>query len=255
MLTIGPLGSGSRGNALVLSADDESIVIDVGFSRREMLTRLRAHGLRAETLRAALITHEHTDHTCGCRIFCDELHIPACMTPGTTRMLKRRGALPERVREFSPGMTFSVGRFQIRSFPVPHDAEEPVGFVVERDGMRVGVATDLGEIDSAVGAALRDCDALILESNYDPDMLAQSDRALRLKRRIAGRRGHLDNLAAADALPLLATERTKLVLFAHMSAECNLPELVAGETAKPLAGKNLRWEIISQCGDTPCFKL
>lgn len=255
MVTIAPLGSGSKGNALIVSAGGESLAIDAGFSRREMLARIVAHGVAAETLRAVLITHEHTDHTSGCRLLCDELQIPACMTPGTSRILEKRRALPQRVRQFSPGMRFNIGSFVVNAFAVPHDATEPVGFVVEYGNLKIGVATDLGEVNADVLSHLRGCDALVLESNYDPDMLAHSDRKLSLKRRIAGPAGHLENSAAAAALEKLTTERTKLVLLAHISSECNLPDLVAQQAGQKLAAKHLRWEIISQEGDTPSFEL
>ncbi|MCQ2378438.1 MAG: MBL fold metallo-hydrolase [Victivallaceae bacterium] len=255
MLTIAPLGSGSKGNALIISSGTESLAIDAGFSRREMLNRIRSRHLAAENLRAVLITHEHADHTNGCRVFCDQLGIPACMTPGTIRKLRQRGALPQQIRQFLPGARFSVGNFVVESFPVPHDAVEPVGFVVGYGTIRIGVATDLGEIGDDVAGHLCGCDALILESNYDPDMLANSDRELKLKRRIAGPAGHLENAAAARALTRLVTERTKLVLFAHVSAECNQPELVAREAGRVLASRALHWEILSQDGDIPCFTL
>ncbi len=254
MVTIAPLGSGSRGNALVVSAGGESLAIDAGFSRKEMLTRIASHGVAAETLRAVLITHEHTDHTSGCRVLCDKLHIPACMTPGTSRILGKRGDLPQLVRQFSPGMRFNIGSFVINAFTVPHDATEPVGFVVEYGKIKIGVATDLGQVNAVVTGHLRDCDALVLESNYDPEMLVHSARRDSLKRRIAGPAGHLENSAAAAALDVLTTERTKLVLLAHVSNECNLPELVAQQAGKKLDAKHLHWEIISQCG-TPSFEL
>ncbi len=255
MLTIGPLGSGSKGNALIISAGGESLAVDAGFSRREMLARIASHGLTAQTLRAVLITHEHTDHTSGCRLFCDELQIPACMTPGTSRILEKRGALPQRVQQFSPGMRFAIGNFVIDAFAVPHDATEPVGFVIEYGKLRIGIATDLGQVNREVIAHLRDCDALVLESNYDPDMLAHSDRKLSLKRRIAGPAGHLENAAAASALEKLTTQRTKLVLLAHISSECNMPELVAQQAGRKLDAMHLNWHIISQTGDTPSFEL
>jgi len=226
MLRFSTLGSGSDGNAFVLSSGDEAIIIDLGFSRKELKKRLSQLGIAPERLIGALLTHDHCDHSCGCRVFCDELNLPLYTTCGTANFLRRRNKLPAKVMEFESGEAFTIGGFEIKSFPVPHDAEEPVGFTICADGLKIGIATDLGYVTSPVRYNLRDCDLLVLESNYDPEMLRNSDRDLRLKRRIAGRLGHLNNEGAAKVLEELLTSRTKSLLLAHMSRECNAPELI-----------------------------
>ena len=249
MLTIAALGSGSGGNAFVAAADREAVIIDLGFSRRELRSRMSRLGLAPEMLAGALLTHDHDDHVRGCRVFCDELALPLYASSGTAHYLRRRGKLPQRVVEFEAGAHFCVGAFSVTAFPVPHDAEDPVGFVVEGGGCRVGFATDLGIVNAVVRRHLADCDALVLESNYDPDMLRRSDRSLMLKRRIAGRDGHLENSCAAAALAELVTPRTKLLLLAHVSRECNDPELVRECTAAELARlhrSDLPFEVLSQ---------
>ncbi len=226
MIQICALGSGSRGNALVLSAGGEAIIVDVGFSRKETRARMKQLQLEPEALCAALLTHEHDDHSKGCRVFCDELEIPLCASSLTANFLRRKGKLPERVMEFEPGSGFEVAGFGVEPFAVQHDAVNPVGFVIRRDGVKVGIATDLGDLNGLALQHLADCDALILESNYDARMLRDSDRQLYLKRRIMGRHGHLDNVVALEALNQLLTRRTKLLLLAHLSSECNSYELV-----------------------------
>ena len=253
MLTIAALGSGSGGNAFVAAADREAIIIDLGFSRRELRSRMSHLRFAPEMLAGALLTHDHDDHVRGCRVFCDELNLPLYASTGTVRYLQRRGKLPRRVIEFEAGSQFSVGTFTVTAFPVPHDAADPVGFVVSGGGCRVGFATDLGTVNALVRRHLAGCDALVLESNYDPDMLRRSDRSLMLKRRIAGRAGHLDNSGAAAALADLVTPRTKLLLFAHVSRECNDPELVRECAAAELAQlhrSDLSFEVLTQ--DSPC---
>ena len=214
MVCLSALGSGSRGNALVLSSPDGALIVDVGFSRREVRTRMERLGLDPCRLRAALLTHEHDDHSRGCRVFCDELNIPLCTASPTAEYLRRRGKLPGRVLEFEPGCEFQIGGFEVEPFAVQHDAVAPVGFVVRREGVKIGIATDLGNVNMLAMQRLEDCDALVLESNYDFQML------------ILGRHGHLDNVAACEALGTLLTARTRLLLLAHLSSECNSVELV-----------------------------
>lgn len=226
MVKLGVLGSGSRGNALVVSSESGAVIVDVGFSRREIRSRMEQLHLNPERLDAALLTHEHDDHAKGCRVFCDELGIPLCTAPETARCLRRKGKLPERVIEFEPGCEFSAGGFDISPFAVQHDAVNPVGFLLRHDGVKIGIATDLGSVNMLALQRLNDCDALILESNYDERMLRDSDRELYLKRRILGRHGHLDNRDALAALDGLLTRRTRLLLLAHLSSECNSPDLV-----------------------------
>ena len=194
MIKLGILGSGSAGNSLVLVMEDGgALIVDAGFSRRETLARLARLRISPERLIGMLLTHEHSDHSRGCRVFCDSLNLPLYTTCGTAEYLLRRGMLPSKVLTFEPGDPFLVGGFEVRSFAVRHDAAEPVGFVIGSDGVRIGVATDLGEVNAVARKNLRDCDALVLESNYDLAMLRESERQLYLKRRIAGRSGHLDN--------------------------------------------------------------
>ena len=226
MLKLGVLGSGSNGNSLVLvDADGEALLVDAGFSRREILSRLGRLGVAPEHLTGMLLTHEHSDHSCGCRVLCDTLHLPLYTTYGTASNLMRHHALPGRVLTFEPGNSFILGGFEITPFPVRHDADEPVGFVICSGGMRVGIATDLGEVNATARRSLRDCDALVLESNYDFQMLRDSNRRLYLKRRINSRVGHLDNTMTASSLAELVTDRTELLLLAHISRECNTYDL------------------------------
>lgn len=252
MLTFSTLGSGSNGNAFVITSGDEALIIDQGFSRREIKKRMAQLRLAPERLVGALLTHDHTDHSCGCRVFCNELGLPLYTTCGTARFLRIRNKLPSKVMEFESGDSFTVGGFEVKSFPVSHDAEEPVGFVIQADGLKVGIATDLGYVTAPVRYHLQDCDLLVLESNYDPDMLRNSDRDMMLKRRIASRIGHLDNAGAAAILAELLTERTKSLLLAHMSRECNDPELVrecCAARLNELGFSNLYFDVLRQ--DTP----
>ena len=235
MLKIGILGSGSRGNALIVSAGPDAVLVDAGFSRRELLRRLQLLGFDPASIRCVLLTHEHTDHIAGAPLFCDTLGIPLCASGSVLAVLKRKKCrLPEQLWSFEPGEQFNAGPFAVSSFSVQHDAIDPVGFVIGCGGVRIGIATDLGEVSPMVRRNLTNCEVLVLESNYDLDMLRNSGRRPSLKSRINGRHGHLDNRAAAAALETLLGDRSELLLLAHRSSECNTEALVREEVHRQL---------------------
>ena len=250
MIRIGILGSGSKGNSMIISHGKEALLVDAGFSRKELLRRLEKLEFDPGSIRCVLLTHEHTDHLSGAPVFCDALNIPLCDAGSVLAMKKRKNArLPRQLWSFEPGEEFQLGAFKIASFSVQHDAIDPVGFVINCGGIRIGIATDLGEVGPMVRRHLTNCEVLVLESNYDVDMLRNSDRALSLKNRIDGRHGHLDNRAAAAALENLLGDRSKLLLLAHRSSECNTPELVHEGVLKTLTRLNrsyLPFAVLSQ---------
>ena len=257
-LYISALGSGSSGNSILVSNGNNTVMVDVGFSCRETKNRIARIEPSPSPIAAALITHDHSDHVKGCRVFCDDMDIPAAVSFRTAEFLSTKNLLPRKCFCFEPGSRFEVADFQICSFPVPHDAMEPVGFVIRSGEFSVGIATDLGEIDRTSQEFLRNCDALILESNYDPELLRNCGRPLRLKRRIAGRHGHLENRAMCEALPQLLSERTKLLMLVHISSECNLPELVenmARETLRSMGREDVTLSLALQDLPVGPFKL
>ncbi len=243
------LGSGSRGNAFVIQCEEGSLLVDAGFSRRDLLNRMSAAGVDPKLLKVLLVTHEHEDHVRGMRLFCRDYSLPACMTGRTADYLRRRETLAEKVIEFTAGAVFEAAGFNVLPFHVQHDAVEPVGFVFNRGGFRIGLATDLGAIDLLARTRLADCDMLILESNYDQEMLYRSDRQLYLKRRIMGRNGHLDNRAALEALDDLVSPRTQVIFLVHISSQCNSYQLVrelAQAKLQELGRTDIRLEIVEQ---------
>ncbi len=239
--TIHLLGSGSKGNSVALACGDEILLVDAGFSRRELERRMNLCGLDPAGVKAVLLTHEHSDHMQGCRVFCNSRKVPLYVTGPACDVMADDGVLPEHslVNIFAPGIDFAVGGFEVRSFRIGHDAAEPVGFVIRRAGAaaRVGVATDMGHMREHIAAELCDCDVLVIESNYCEDMLEASDRDIRLKTRIRSARGHLDNTECMEVLPQLIGERTKMVYFAHISQECNSYDLVRELARKSIGGK------------------
>ncbi len=224
------LGSGSSGNATVLRHASGSVLIDAGFSRKELLARMAAVDLDPGEISALLITHDHSDHVKGARVLADYLGIVTFVTAPTFKALNSKDSIGAKVEIFSPGAEFNAGPFRVRPFPVPHDALDPVGFVLspkESRSPKIGVATDLGHVNNLVKARLAECDALLWECNHDVAMLRASDRTISLKRRIAGRFGHLNNETSIEALEVLLHKKTRHLILFHLSGDCNDPDLVA----------------------------
>jgi len=234
------LGSGSGGNAALVTHGGDGVLIDAGFSRRELLGRLELSGVSPKAVKAILLTHEHADHVSGARVLAEQLDIPTFATRETARHLGDHGKLGSKVVLFEAGAAFDLLGFHIQPFSVPHDAVDPVGFVIGAKGATIGVATDMGFVDQLAKCRLKGCDALVLESNHDMAMLRNSQRPQRLIRRIASRHGHLSNDAAAAAMEELLTERSRFLFLGHVSGECNRYELVEAMAATKLESMSRR---------------
>ncbi len=224
------LGSGSGGNATCIEGGGARVLLDAGFSCRELGVRLQSVGVEPHRLDAIVITHEHADHISGAALFSQKHKVPLYCTAATFRAagLQRAGVHGHGVFAHvavEAGTPFDVGGLRLLPFPVPHDAVDTVGYVVECEGERVGYATDLGHDPLPVREALRNCDVLMLESNHDVEMLRQGPYPQVIKDRVLGRHGHLDNGTAAALVCDVATERTRRVILAHLSRTNNRPDL------------------------------
>lgn len=217
------LGSGSEGNGLVVEAGTSRLMIDCGFGVRDTAVRLARLGLAPRDLDAIVVTHEHSDHVGGVAAFAAKHAIPVWLTFGTLSVVGERFAGMDRVYGFDSHDSFAVGALEVRPFPVPHDAREPVQFVVTDGAVRLGVLTDIGMSTPAVERALSGCDALVLECNHDATMLSEGSYPPALKSRIASRFGHLDNAASAALLAALDNSRLRHIVAAHLSKQNNTP--------------------------------
>jgi phosphoribosyl 1,2-cyclic phosphodiesterase len=219
------LGSGSRGNGTLINAGSTTVLVDCGFMLRETERRLARLETTPQSLAAILVTHEHDDHIGGVARLARRHGIPVWLTPGTLAGLEALFADVADVRMIRNYEVFAVGDLQVQPFPVPHDAREPAQFVFGDGACRLGVLTDVGCSTRHIEAMLSGCDALVLECNHDAEMLRTSSYPQRLRERIAGRFGHLDNGSAAELLSRLENSKLKHLVAAHLSQENNRLDL------------------------------
>jgi len=225
------LGSGSEGNGLLVEAGATRVLIDCGFGIRDTVARLARIGVLPESIDAIIVTHEHSDHVGGVAAFAARYQTAVWLTFGTLSTVSERFADLPRVCGFDTHDAFAIDAIEVRPFPVPHDAREPVQFVCSDGRWRLGVLTDLGVSTAHVEASLSGCDALVLECNHDVGMLANGDYPYALKQRIASRFGHLDNEAAGGLLSRLDNSKLKHVFAAHLSQHNNMPDLARAALA------------------------
>ena len=218
------LGSGSRGNALVVEVKQTRLLLDCGFGIRETAARLSRLDLRPEDLTGILITHEHTDHIGGAVRLARRFELPVWLTHGTFTNHALAQTLPD-IRLIDGHSAFQADEIEVQPFPVPHDAREPVQYAFSNGSKRLGVLTDTGGSTPHIEAILSGCDALVLECNHDSDMLREGSYPPMLKQRVAGRFGHLDNAMAARLLASLDSSKLQHLIAAHLSEKNNTPEL------------------------------
>lgn len=228
------LGSGSEGNGLVVEAGTTRVLVDCGFGVKDAAARLARLGLEPDDLSAILVTHEHTDHIGGVPAFAAKYEVPVWATFGTLAVVADRFEGMSHVYGFDSHERFAIGPLEIVPFAVPHDAREPVQYVIGDGARRVGILTDLGVSTAHVEDSLSGCDALVLECNHDLDMLENGSYPFSLKRRIASRLGHLDNHTAGALLSRLDNSRLVHIFAAHLSRENNTRELARAALAHAL---------------------
>ena len=219
------LGSGSQGNALVVESGASRILLDCGFGLADAVSRLGRLGLAPQDISAIVVTHEHDDHIGGVARLARRHALPVWLTHGTLNGFEAMFADVKTVNVIGSYEAFSVGDLQIQPFPVPHDAREPAQYVFGDGVRRLGVLTDTGCSTPHIEAMLSRCHALVLECNHDIEMLQSSSYPWRLRERIAGKFGHLDNVTAAGLLARLDNGKLQHLVAAHLSQENNRPEL------------------------------
>jgi phosphoribosyl 1,2-cyclic phosphodiesterase len=231
------LGSGSSGNSTLVSDGDKHVLVDIGLSGRETARRLRERRLEPERIAAVVVSHEHGDHCRGVATFANDLDIPVFITDGALQASEMRLNSGKRQR-IESGVPFDVCGMLFVPFAVPHDSVDPVGFTIEKDGVKVAIVVDLGYISNLVAERLRGCDGMVLESNHDVNMLKVGPYPWSLKQRVLSRRGHLSNDSVATYLAAQFDGKARHVVLAHLSQSNNLPELACLSAQKALEGRS-----------------
>jgi len=257
-LRVAVLGSGSGGNAVVVESGRHRILIDAGFSSRELTRRLALVGVEPGSLSALVLTHEHVDH-CRCAArFARRHRLPVFATAGTLREIDFDGETAREATVLRSGEPCEIAGFQVEPFLLPHDAREPIGAVLEDGaGRRLGLVADCGTHSHLAWARLRELDILVMETNHDLDMLRNGPYPWSLKQRVAGRHGHLSNREAAAGLPELLCDRLRWVVLYHLSRTNNLPALAAATLGEALVRERCgaRLEVTEQFQPTPWLEV
>jgi phosphoribosyl 1,2-cyclic phosphodiesterase len=225
MIEVTVLGSGSSGNATLVRSERAAILVDAGFSLRQIKLRMADARFHPADLDAVIVSHEHTDHISGLRVLCKRHRTPV-YTSEATHLAGRFGEMGiERIESVRAGEEFKVGDIEIKPFSVPHDAADPLGFVIRGNGVALGHVTDLGYAPELTAFHLQGCNILVLESNHDPEMLINGPYPWPIKQRILSRTGHLSNADSAALLARVASSELAAVFLAHLSQQNNTPEL------------------------------
>ena len=225
------LGSGSEGNALIVEvaggtgSTSTRLMMDCGFGLAETERRLGLAALTPSDLDGIVVTHEHSDHIGGVARFARKHNIPVWLTHGTAKVLRDTSIPPALLHYVDPHQAFAIGDIHVTPYYVPHDANEPVQYVFSDGAKRLGVLTDTGTLTAHIEETLSGCDGLVLECNHDLDMLMNGPYPASLKRRVAGKFGHLDNATSAHLLTRLDCSKLTHVIAAHLSASNNSPDL------------------------------
>ncbi len=272
------LGSGSSGNCAYVETDQVRILVDAGFSPLQIRKRLAGIGRAPENLSAILLTHEHSDHIAGVLGLAEKFNLPVFCNRGTQdgsiwafktkwdSKKKPAFAGSEGVEQlkakldwrlFETGASFEIGDVGIETFSIPHDAQDPVGFLLHTAAGNIGFATDLGHVTKLVLERIRAANVLVLESNHDVKMLQECPRrSWALKQRILGRHGHISNAAAAEAAAQIMSAGLRQLYLAHLSRECNTPELahhIMAEQLHHIGATHVQLQVAAQ--DAPCETL
>jgi len=256
MLEITILASGSSGNAALVRTETTSFLVDAGLSTKELTLRLETCGVEPRELKAILITHEHGDHTKGLSQWAKKHATPIYCNRQTALVLKEKVLGFNGWKIFESGSEFGFEGVTIRSFPVPHDAVEPVGFVIRERSLSFGFLTDLGHATTLVTESLRGIDALLIEANYDEALLQNdTNRPWSIKQRIQSRHGHLSNSDAASTVSQIIHDGLAHLLLGHLSRDCNREDLALAAMETVLENRSTRLSCAFQETVSPRIRL
>ena len=244
------IASGSSGNCIYIGSEDTNLLVDAGVSAKRIENGLKGIDIHPDTLQGILITHEHSDHISGLSVLARRYRVPIYATYETAVAIRNYRNFKEIPQELfqliHPNEKLQINDIQIEPFTTSHDASNPVGYSIQNDNHKVGIATDLGMYDEYIVSKLMDSELLLVEANHDVNMLMVGKYPYYLKRRILGDRGHLSNESSADLVCQLLNHKLKYVVLAHLSKENNYEEL---------AYETVYSELISRGCDTSTLQL
>lgn len=219
------LASGSGGNSIYIESHETALIIDQGISHKELMNRMSSRGLNKDKIKGILVTHEHGDHINGVGVTSRELGVPIYVTSGSLDKMEKVLRGDEQVITIEGGVTFKIGPIEIQPFSVSHDALDPVQFCIMSGRKKIAIATDLGFVSTLVAQRIKGSNLIVIEANYDTEMLKKSSYPWEIKQRINGRKGHLSNRNAADIIFNITKNGTPMVVLAHLSEENNRSDL------------------------------
>lgn len=236
-----PLFSSSSGNCHFIGSPSGGILIDAGASCKKTVAALRQNGIMPEAVRAVFITHDHSDHINGLKVFLKCFNVPVYASAGTVGFLESGGYLPEGAFAHDIGSGAEVGGFFVTSFKTPHDAVDSVGYKIHTpDGKTCCVCTDLGTVTKEVHGELLGSDLVLLESNYDESMLRNGGYPFYLKKRISSENGHLSNADSSREVRILIENGTRRIILGHLSRENNTPRIAENTLLRTLGADFVR---------------
>jgi phosphoribosyl 1,2-cyclic phosphodiesterase len=234
-----PLASGSSGNVIYLGSEKTKVLFDVGINFKNIKDRLSDIQVQIEEIDAVFITHEHVDHIKGLEVIAKKLDIPIFCNSDTAKAICQLMDVRPKFKIFSTGESFTFRDLEIHPFSIQHDTLDPVAYTVQTEGKKIGICTDLGFATKLVELHLKECDYLYLEANHEEEMVHASSRPMVYKQRVLSRQGHLSNRAAGELLVNIHHEGLQEVYLAHLSEECNTPEVAIKSVTDILARNNL----------------
>jgi len=238
-----PLASGSKGNAIFFGTPKARILIDAGISKTLLQKRLSEIEIDLSTIDAILITHEHTDHIQGLQTLSEKYKIPIFANAETAKGICSILKIRPRFKIFTTGESFEFADLKITPFSIPHDTLDPVAFTIHKDNIKIGFCTDLGHVTSLIKKQLEGCDYLYVEANHQPSMVHASHRPMIYKQRVLSKQGHLSNEECASLVAAVLHPGLKHIHLAHLSSECNAPDLALNIVKERLAKENQSVEI------------
>jgi phosphoribosyl 1,2-cyclic phosphodiesterase len=254
-LSLCVLASGSKGNAIFIANGTNALLVDAGLSGKELERRLNDQGLRVESIRAIVVTHEHSDHICGVGVMSRRYNLPVYVSAGIQPHLQGHIGNVKKIVRYHCGRPFRIAGFDLHPFSLSHDAVDPAGFTISVNGKKIGIATDLGIATETVKHHLKTCDLLILEANHDPRMLIEGPYPWPLKQRIQGRSGHLSNQDSCELLQDVMHAGLKHVILAHLSETNNTPDKALTAILKGISNPKPHVTVARQESGTPLITI